>query len=40
MSSKLKWLVLSGVIITLLIFPLAYGQNKFKLKPDAKGSSV
>jgi len=37
MSSKLKWLLLSGVIITLFVFSLAYGQNKFKLKPDAKG---
>jgi len=37
MSSKLKCLLLSGVIITLFVFPLAYGQNKFKLKPDAKG---
>jgi len=37
MRSKLKWLFLSGVIITLLVFPEAYGQNKFKLKPDAKG---
>ena len=37
MSSRLKWLFLSGVAITLLVFPPAYSQNKFKLKPDAKG---
>jgi predicted CXXCH cytochrome family protein len=38
MSSRLKWLFLSSVVITLLVFSLAYAQqNKFKLKPEAKG---
>jgi DmsE family decaheme c-type cytochrome len=38
MGSRLKWLFLSGVVITLLIFSLVYAQqNKFNLKPGASG---
>jgi len=36
---KLQIKIIPFVLVgaSLLIFPLAYGQNKFKLRPDAKG---
>jgi len=37
MKRQIKIIPLVLVGASLLIFPLAYGQNKFKLKPDAKG---
>jgi predicted CXXCH cytochrome family protein len=37
MKLQFKFIPLVLVGASLLIFPLAYGQNKFKLKPDAKG---
>ncbi len=37
MKLQIKIIPLVLVGASLLIFPLTYGQNKFKLKPDAKG---
>jgi len=37
MKLQIKIIPLVLVGASLLISPLAYGQNKFKLKPDAKG---
>lgn len=37
MSLRFKWFFLLLLIISFLIFSLAYGQNKFKLKSGASG---
>ena len=37
MKRQIKIIPLVLVGASFLVFPLAYGQNKFKLKPDAKG---
>ena len=38
MKLQSKWAILFFVLILGLSFSSAYGQNKFKLKPDAKGT--
>ena len=37
MASPLKWVILFFISILVLSFTVAFGQNKFKLKPGAEG---